>query len=67
MRVYCGNDVVRQWFGRHDKTVDRKHDAAQLALEVVVGVAGKNDGIGRNRPVLRNDPRAVAVLDTGHR
>ena len=42
-------------FSGDDEAIDRKHDAAQLGLEQVIGVTSENDGVCRYGTVCGND------------
>ena len=48
------DDVVCEWLGCHDETVNREHDPAQLGIEVVIRVAGQDDGIRGHRTLFRD-------------
>jgi hypothetical protein len=57
------DDIVGQGFSRDDKTVHRKHDAAQLAFQIVIRVAGNDDGVRRNGAGFGHNFRPVAALN----
>lgn len=52
LRIYLRNHFLRKRLGGNDETVHREHDAAQFAIEFVVGVARKNNEVGGYSPLL---------------